>query len=471
MVLVENGVVGLDDNGEIILGHFSKNKFHYDVFLFTKGIKYIIMDVDILKNSKLYKECLSDGNFYKRTEIDTISLYLPQTCSPEYKNSLDYDSRKSLSEYSKRYHNLYNNKISKNIEKYGDFIKDFTFGIEFETTSGFVPPRLTDKLGLMPLRDGSIPGLEYATIPLGGKKGLQTVVDICDELKKRTTFDDTCALHVHMGGIPRTEEFFLALFKVLVAIEDEFYSMFPIYMKYNYGVKRKHYTKKFPINETIMCMDPIINNENIKRNFGVLFKFLSSNQFYKNYKEDLNNVEYHPSDPNGESKWNIKSRYYWCNLIPLLFGNKKTVEFRVHTPTLDSNKIINYLVILSSILDYSMKYTNNILSSPLILSGLNIRDIIVESNPNASTLFIDNIFEYMQQRKDYIYRVTKKGDIIADENKFKNYNVMKWSSGNNSNLHTFKRRERFTFEPAIAHPVISNEELQDALDAVTNNTF
>jgi len=277
------------------------------------------------------------------------------------------------------------------------------------------------------LRDGSIGGLEYATIPLQGTKGLQTVVDICKEMRIRTRYDKSCSLHVHMGGIPRTESFFLALFKVLLAIEDEFYSMFPLYIKYNYGVKQKHYTKKFPMNETLMLMDPVITDNNIKRNFSILFKFLSSNQSYEKYFNDLSNVEYHPSDPKGNSKWNIKSRYYWCNLIPLLFGNKKTVEFRVHTATLDENKIINYLIICSSILEYTIKNTKSILENPFIFSGMNISDIIFHSNSKQKSTFFDSIYSYMQERKDYVYKCVKNGDIIADEDNFYNNNIIKWS--------------------------------------------
>lgn len=473
MVLIENGVIGLDENDEIILGSFSKDpKVKHDTYLFKDGVKYIVIDPSVLEGSFNYKECIGDGNFYKRNQLPTEKFFIPSHCDNNYKNNLDYDSRKSLSHYISIYDELNDSKINNNVKNYGSFIKDFTYGIEFETTLGFIPERISDKLGLIPLRDGSIQGLEYATIPLKGQKGLQTVIDICREMKKRTRYNDSCALHIHMGGIPRTEEFFLALFKVLMAIEDEFYSMFPIYMKYNYGIKRKHYTKKFPINETLMLMDPVITSDNIKRNFSILFKFLSSNQSYDRYGFDLKNVEYHPSDPKGDSKWNIKSRYYWCNLIPLLFGNKKTVEFRVHTATLEENKILNYLIICSSILDYVKNNTTALLTKPNIYTGMNIRDIIFNANQNQSSLFFDSIYDYMQQRKDYVYRCVKNGDIKADEDKFNPYYLIHWDNKKEASLPSFKRRGRSPYFNTLAastpppHPIFSDSEI----DAILNNT-
>ena len=57
------------------------------------------------------------------------------------------------------------------------------------------------------------------------------------ELNKRTEFDDSCALHLHIGNIPRTPEFILAFYKVMSFFEDEMYEMFPLYKKYNFEIK------------------------------------------------------------------------------------------------------------------------------------------------------------------------------------------------------------------------------------------
>ena len=48
----------------------------------------------------------------------------------------------------------------------------YTFGLEFETAGGFLPQHRLYELGLIPLRDGSITGIEFATVVLQGNKGL-----------------------------------------------------------------------------------------------------------------------------------------------------------------------------------------------------------------------------------------------------------------------------------------------------------
>ena len=81
-----------------------------------------------------------------------------------------------------------------------NLLKDLSFGLEFETVSGIIPNYKLNSLPLIPLRDGSIRGLEYATIPLQGKLGIQALIDSVKELKKRTKYDETCSLHLHKGS-------------------------------------------------------------------------------------------------------------------------------------------------------------------------------------------------------------------------------------------------------------------------------
>ena len=196
------------------------------------------------------------------------------------------------------------------------------------------------------MRDGSISGVEYVTIPLSGKKGLQAIVNSCNLLKQRTSYDDSCALHLHIGGIPRTMEFILALYRTLIHIQDDVYSMFPLYKKYNFGVKQNDYTKQLPSDVLLNQMDKVIDKSNIVDNFDVLFKYLSQGVSFKGNHSSLDDVDGHPSDPRGNRKWQVGTRYLWCNVIPLIFDNKQTVEFRIHTPTFEVNKVLNYVVML-----------------------------------------------------------------------------------------------------------------------------
>lgn len=303
---IVEGVIDIVDNVPV-MGTFTKDEYQDNIIINYKGNKYYVLNDNTLKGSKFIED-LSSGEYYHRSVLECIRFIEPVNVSDNYKRDLPYDSRGITSEKMKVYDKLYEPVYNKTVEKYGGITKDLSFGLEFETSIGTVPKRICNKLGLIPLRDGSINGLEYVTIPLSGKKGIQTIVDSVQELKKRTRYDNDCSLHIHIGNIPRTEEFFLALFKVINAIQEPFFALFPLHKKYNYGIKRKHYTKPFNFMEILGQMDPIINDKNIKNNFSILYDFLSMGHSYADRGSDLNNVAYHPSDPHGTSKWNIRSR-------------------------------------------------------------------------------------------------------------------------------------------------------------------
>lgn len=419
---MNNGIVGFDENKNPKYGYFTATPFNVEV----KDISGTIFAIneEILKTNLKYRERLSDGKYY---HIDLLNakdfnkIIIPRN---DYKTSLPYDSRNVLEQYVKNYNNIKLD-ISKDINEIAKILKNYTFGLEFETTKGFIPNRLTDTNGLIPLRDGSISGIEYVTVPLSGAKGLQTIVNICDLLEKRTEYNDTCSLHVHIGNVPRTKEFILAFFLLTCSIQNEIFEMYPIYKKYNFGVKNKNYSKPFPIYELISEMDKVINSKNINENFNVLFKYLSMGHDFSAFGNNLDQVQYHPADANSTQKWNIRTRYYNHNLIPLIFGNKTTVEFRIHTPTFDFNKILSYLILNIGIIDFANIYTKNILQDPTFLREMNISRLMEclifnsnMSNKFQSSLF-NNITTYFARRRNNIESQNKKGNIRGCESEIR----------------------------------------------------
>ena len=312
--LIDNSVIlGLIDNNE--MGYFSKSE-HDKIPIVTESQNHTFaINERVLLNNLNYREELSTGNFVHISLIRALDFNKIKQPKSEYKNSLPYDSKGITDNYSNIYNQLYDSQININSKTLGNFLGNLTFGLEFETIAGFVPKRITNKLGIIPLRDGSISGIEYVTVPLTGSKGVQTVVDICEELNKRTIFDNTCALHLHLGGIPRTKEFILAFFKLTCNLQDDIFSMFPLYKKYNLGIKNKNYSKPYDVYNLISQMDPVINENNINKNFNVLFSFLTSyKQKFINYNNDIDEVHNHPCDPDGNQKWNIKNRYFLNSL-------------------------------------------------------------------------------------------------------------------------------------------------------------
>jgi hypothetical protein len=332
-------------------------------------------------NTKVVTLSANYFNFYHISALQSYKFNVIILPSKDYKYSLPYDS-KGITDYNlKNYNENYNPEISKNIENYASLLENLSFGLEFETTKGFIPKRILNQYGLIPLRDGSISGIEYVTVPMEGKKGLQCTVDILKVLKERTEYnDDTCSLHLHLGNIPRTKEFILAFFKVGMKIQDEMFQMFPLYKKYNYHIKNKNYSAPLPTFEILSQLDPIIDSRNIDENFGILYKYLSMGQDFKSVGNNLENVLSHPADPNGNQKWNVKTRYYLYNILPLIFGNKQTIEFRIHTPTYDVNKILLFIFMNSLIVNFVIRKQKLILNRKNFINSYSLLDILYMQN-------------------------------------------------------------------------------------------
>ena len=423
------GVVDIIEN-ELIIGYFN-NSLKYSKVIDKMGKPVYLYNPEIFKNNKEYREQLSTGNFCHISKLSANKFNTILFPNKDYKYSLPYDS-KGIIEYHLKGYKEYNPEISNNIKNYAPLLEKLSFGLEFETTKGFIPDRILEQYGLIPLRDGSISGIEYVTVPMEGEKGLQCTADILKVLKERTEYnDDTCSLHLHLGNIPRTKEFILAFFKVGMKIQDEMFQMFPLYKKYNYHIKNKNYSAPLPTFEILSQLDPSINSDNIDVNFGVLYRYLSMGQDFKSVSNNLDNVLSHPADPNGNQKWNVKPRYFLYNVIPLIFGNKQTIEFRIHTPTYDINKILPFIFMNSLIVNFTIQNQERILSGK-ILNSYGLLDILFNQIDTYDILnrnvFRDLMYSYIERRKNYCEDQILKGNILGTESEIPAPTDINWTS-------------------------------------------
>lgn len=408
---VIEGIIGVEE-GKFVKGYFSKNPIYNSSFKenrYATGVP--VLSKETLEPYREYRYYRADDCFLpKRALIATEFSKLPYLDMDE-KYNLPYNCDEAIMTSFKNSFNKSEFKINPMTAEIAKALDGLSFGLEFETTRGKVPSRLTSALGLIPLRDGSISGLEYATIPYTGEKGIAATKFVCEALENFTEYDEHCSLHLHVGGIPRTKGYLTALFKVLCIIQDEMYSLFPLYKKYNFGVKRKNYTKPLPASEILSKLDTKIDSSNIDTNFNTVFQFLSMGISMDNYSNDLSLVKSHPSDPRGSSKWNIRSRYHWVNLIPIVFGNKATVEFRIHTPTTDYNKVISYMLMCGGILKYVQTNMKDILSgSPMTT----LNDILYTTYREFPQL-ITRLSRYKDIRRNTTYEQNSQGNIRGNE--------------------------------------------------------
>ena len=216
---------------------------------------------------------------------------------------------------------------------------DFSIGLEFETSRGYVPENLCFRDGLIPLRDGSISGLEYSTVVLRKNKGISLLNQELNTLKRYTSFDKECSLHIHFGGYPMVATKVFNLYLVCKRLEKEISSLVPAYTFHSskYKANQKDYCKKLPVFDT----------------FKEMYSHLVGMEFTGKFTLP------HPDDIERDQKWHIKTRYYWCNFINLLcYKVNKTVEFRLLRPTYNFKKILLWIYIFNAILKYSKEYYN-----------------------------------------------------------------------------------------------------------------
>jgi hypothetical protein len=395
------------------IGHFDYDEINNIVVHLKTGGTVLAISEEIVKGNLEYRECINDGEYYHISRKPADLLCLLQRPHPDLKNRLQYNSKSLLKGAVEEYEKYFIYEPNKECDLLGNFVGDYTFGFEFETVKGMIPLRHCKKLGLMPLRDGSIAGLEYATIPLKGAKGIQSLFQTVNLLKERTLFDEHCSIHMHIGGVPRTESFILAFFKTTLFIQDELFELFPLYKKYNYRYKNKNYTAPYDAVKFLSKFDNVINNGNIKRNFGILFNYLSRGVPYEEYGSDLNNVKVHPNDSDENHKWNVNTRYHLHNIIPIIFGNKQTIEFRLHTSTDDADKLILFLLLNLSILNYVKVYEKSILEGKRNINGLN--EIIVNSGLNLNSRHQEALLESLYHRKDLVFQQFCKQNFYFNE--------------------------------------------------------
>jgi hypothetical protein len=209
----------------------------------------------------------------------------------------------------------------------------YTFGLEFETAGGYLPQHRLYELGLIPLRDGSITGIEYATVVLQGTLGLNLLKQQMEALDQTTIFDKDCSLHVHFGGFPLKEDLLLMVNNLFV----------------NSDIRRflPQYTFDTPYYKTNQDKNYCEFNGRY-RSFNEMYSSLVK----RNYFGDLHQP--HPNDLNGTRKWNIKSRYKAVNFInALCYDGPKTIEFRMLRPTYNFNKVLGWLFIYAAFIKYA----------------------------------------------------------------------------------------------------------------------
>lgn len=387
----------------------------------------------------------SDFLFYKknltREELEDLKNTFPVFSEGIYKTiKINYNASSSAESFNKivsQYHQLSPlRKVTKDSYKLAKLLKGLSFGIEFETSCGRLREQDLSLLGVIPLRDGSIKGFEYTTVPYGMKdsslketdtlnlaKDLNTLQKLCSELTEKTKINNSCSMHLHIGGARKDKLYLIALYMLAYRLQDEMFLMQPMFKidspKYlgsqkNYCQKLDHLDlfKNCIFDKSSILKESYCNNVDL--HFNNIFKFLSGGF---NIGSKFNRKTHvHPY----QRKWERTARYHWINLVNCVFSDSGTIEFRLHSSTLNFTKVLNWLLICAAIVKYAETHTKEIISGSIknidldtVLFGYsnNFRD---KKNTNAYGLFVYNYLKaYVRERNLYFKEQASKGLFLG----------------------------------------------------------
>ena len=375
------------ENGKPIRGKFTRNSLNNVTLVYGKQFTGEICINESVAKACKGQESLGDGYFYVIDGYKGSKSSLTQMVSTKrtqsrdfYKFPVDYSSSTMMSAFKKAFKGYKPDFIpSRNIH---NLLTGLSWGIEYETAKGTIPERHLFKNGLIACRDGSISGFEYVTIPLSGRIGLSAIFNQCELLQKYCEINEHCAVHIHIGGFPIAKDNILALYRALTMVQDELYSLFPALYRNTGTFKNRSYCE--PLKNIGM-------SGGVDVAFNKAYEYLSGGQNFKGFT-----FEEHPQDRSGQHKWQVSPRYKIVNLISLLFGDRKTVEFRVHTPTMNPHKVINWLFITSAILKYVIQNKGVFLTSKA--PKITLTDMITQVY-KGDNIVVQNLTNYIKYRK------------------------------------------------------------------------
>ena len=119
----------------------------------------------------------------------------------------------------------------------------------------------------------------------------------------------------------------------------------------------------------------------------------------------------------------------WKNVVPLVFSPSRTVEYRIHTPTLNFTKISNWLFICIAISRYAEKYSKEILTRnrrgkkdkitlDKILKEYETNFGLYTEPTDMGVRIYKYLTAYIEFRKQAMLKAKESGDVLANNIEF-----------------------------------------------------
>lgn len=292
--------------------------------------------------------------------------------------------------------------------------KGYSFGVEIETSAGYIAQHLYKNLNMKSVQDGSILdargrktfddgnyiGREYVTGVLRGDAGFKQLEKICNTISRRCSVNKTCGVHVHVGGLEFTKEKLVLIYKLAKAIEDDIFSLLPPSRRGNeYCTDLKKFKFDLSTKDSKEEYDIKIDEYYIS-----LFKHLAGTTPSKRYNKEKQH-------PRGARAGYDRShpRYDWLNFMPAMFNIR---DVRKYDPTTKKEKIVSYTLELRNH-SGTTNYTK-------IKNWVLITMAMVYCAESAKTAIIDNKIKSVDDMLKHAYRGNRLTKLLRYTEKRRN---------------------------------------------------
>lgn len=364
-------------NGEPVFGFLKEPEYKHiviynsvDEALYTADSYDVVKDIVFFSTATgryYFKALFQKSDMLRHTELKAAHMY-PYRFEQMYEAADHFDIFSGKEEPVTNYKFIGSGKLK------------YTFGLEYETSLGCIPEDQCFISGLIPLRDGSISGNEYSTVILSKSRGLNLVKQQLNLLRKYTTYNKECALHIHFGGFPVEPDYIFTLYSLCWLLQErgeiQSYSNYYVFDTDKYKKNGKSYCRRLP-------------NASELTTFEQFYKYFVGNNFFGDLYQN------HPADVEHNRKWQINTRYYWVNFINILcYKSPKTIEFRFLRPTYNFTKICTWIMMLNALLQYAELVTKRYgaLTAQALLSKIRTNQL----PPLRFPRICDEIYQYKQ---------------------------------------------------------------------------
>jgi len=213
------------------------------------------------------------------------------------------------------------------------------FGIELETDIEVPCPS-----GWKMVHDGSVNGMEYILGPALGKDGYDRIISGTTSMSRKRLITQSCGFHLHMNARDLSEKQVLEFVKFCYSYQNAFYAIVPL--------------------------------SRLKSSYCSPLKSINTDDLESYLYEDTEHSYLHECK---RDKYN-DARYTWINAHSYYY--RGTIENRLHSGTMNSTKVINWVELWLKLLEYTKdgKWIDD------MVSGFSIFEIAKQAGVQDSTI-------------------------------------------------------------------------------------